>query len=91
MKTRIDETKAFQSILGLTFKHRPLVFSQYEFDELSFHNEFKGETRNEEIEKWREKIKIVYGILSRFDYEHGFWIFQHKDHADYMEILNKKP
>lgn len=80
-----------QSILGLTFKHRPLAITDYDLQNMKWHNELKGETRHGEFEKWRNHIKIFHGIISRYDPILNFWIFQHKDHADYMYILNSNP
>jgi hypothetical protein len=77
----------FQAILNLTHKDNTLAVDGYTFDELKFHNEFKGETRHEQIKKWQNTILVVYGIQSAYDPKTGFWYFEHKNRAMYVELM----
>lgn len=82
-------TRIFQAILGLTFKDNELCVPVDQWQELVFHNPWKGEYRHIDIEKWREKILTVYGIKSVEDPKTGWWYFKHKDRDLYIEGLKK--
>ena len=80
-------TLIFQAILGLTFKDDILAVPGDDWDNLVFHNQSKGEYRNIEIEKWRDKIFIIHGIMSTEDPKTGYWYFKHRDRDMYVKGL----
>lgn len=82
-------TRIFQQILNLTCKHTQLAVPADIWEELVFHNPWKGEHRDTEIEKWREKILTVYEIMSRVDHVTGWWYFKHKDRDLYLKTLKE--